>query len=480
MIKAVGFLLCTSLIFSVYGEEKSFETLLRPKVLLKGQNRESIIERMRYFNVPALSIAIVNEGKIALAKGFGHLTEDPKSPLVDSHTLFQAGSISKPIAAFGALILVQQGKISLDDDVNLYLKRWKIPENAFTKTEKVTLRRLLSHTAGTSVHGFPGYPQGTEMPTLVEILDGMKPKANNDPVRVIMKPGTEMKYSGGGTTIVQLLIEDITGQPFDKWMLNNVLVPLGMTESTFAQPLPPPYALLAASGYQKNKAVLGKWHQYPEMAAAGLWTTPRDLAHFITYIQAALKGEKTAPLGAELVKEMITRQKIGGKEIDAGLGPFLLYNGEDLIFTHKGQDEGFISSLIGFAYQGFGVVIMMNQDSAWPLMDEITNAIADVYHWPRFEAVEKEEIPIDPSKFTEFPGSYTNKEETVEITLTDGKLFIDFKNGVGPLQLHLSSPCLFFIQEEVMTIDFQTCAGKPEKLVVIDKEKIEKIYDRKE
>ena len=215
------------------------------------------------------------------AWGYGHLTNDQTSAAIDEHTLFQAGSISKPIAAFGALILVQQGKISLDADVNLYLKRWKVPENELTKTEKVTLRRLLSHTAGTSVHGFPGYSVQAAIPNIVDILEGKKPLVNTDPVRVIVKPGTVMQHPGGGTTIVQLLIEDVTGEHFDVWMQNNVLKPLGMSESTFAQPLLPSYALHAAYGHHHGKVVEGKWHLYPEMAAAGLWTTPKDLAQFI-------------------------------------------------------------------------------------------------------------------------------------------------------------------------------------------------------
>ncbi len=369
---------------NVRTKQSSVEHGLRPKVLIAGNSniRMNILERMEYYKVPGVSIAIVNDGRIEWIHGYGHITTDPKSASVDEHTLFQAGSISKPITAFGALILVQQGKISLDDDINLYLKRWKVPENEFTKKEKVTLRRLLSHTAGTSVHGFSGYSAQTPIPTVVDILEGKKPLVNSDPVRVMIKPETELKYSGGGTTIVQLLIEDITGEHFDVWMQNNVLKPLGMSESTFTQPLPPSYALHAAYGHYLNGvAVEGQWHIYPEMGAAGLWTTPKDLARFIVYIQSAFKDKQTQPLNHDYVKEMITRQKIGDKEIDSGLGLFLENHGADLVFSHDGQDEGFIARLSGYAFRGQGVVIMMNNDSAWPLLEEITNSVADTYHW---------------------------------------------------------------------------------------------------
>lgn len=336
-------------------------------------NNAHILERMKFYNIPGLSIAVVNNGKIE-THGYGYVTNDPKADSIDEHTLFQAASISKSFAAFGALLLVQRGKLSLDEDVNLYLKRWKISENEFTKTEKTTLRRLLSHTAGTSVSGFPGYSSENPIPTIIEILQGKKPIVNTDPVIVLSKPGTEYKYSGGGTTIVQLLIEDITGEHFDDWMQNNVLKPLGMLESTFKQPLPASLAIHAAYGYHQNGvSVKGKWHVYPEMAAAGLWTTPKDLAQFITYIQSTLKGKKTNSLNAFYVKEMITRQKTGDKNVEVGLGLYLKNEGKDLVFFHDGQNDGFIARLMGYAYQDRGIVIMMNNDDGWKLIEEIIN-----------------------------------------------------------------------------------------------------------
>lgn len=345
-----------------------------------------ILKEMQERNIQGLSLAIIDEDQIAWVHGFGHIGDDPKSALVDEHTLFQAASLSKPLTAFGALILVSQGKISLDDDVNKHLKRWKVPENAFTKTEKVTLRRLLTHTAGITVDGFPGYASDANLPLLVEVLEGKKPKVNTDPVIVASIPGTEMKYSGGGTTIVQLLIEDITGIPFDVWMRDNVLQPLGMEESTFLQPLTSQLALHAAYGHHANGSLTdGKWHVYPEMAAAGLWTTPQDLAKFVLYFQSALSGEKTKPLPQYYVKEMLERQKAGGKPLDEGLGLFLQNQGKDLMFTHAGQNEGFISRLIGFPYLGKGVVIMMNNDSGNPLMQGLTIKIEALYDWPKIK-----------------------------------------------------------------------------------------------
>ena len=197
------------------------------------------------------------------------VTEAGTTTPVTVKTLFQAGSISKPVAATGTLYLVQHGALSLNQDVNHALKTWKVPENEFTASQKVTLRRILSHSAGLTVHGFPGYAVGEPLPTLVQIFNGEKP-ANTAPIRVDFVPGSKSRYSGGGVTIEQQLIVDVTGKPFPVFMHDTVLAPMGMNESTYQQPLPPTLAVLAASGTRADgKTIPGKWHVYPEMAAAG-------------------------------------------------------------------------------------------------------------------------------------------------------------------------------------------------------------------
>ena len=192
---------------------------------------------MDVFKVPGLSVAVVDGFKIAWAKPYGVTEAGTTSPVTTS-TLFQAASISKFVTAAGALYLVEHGKLSLDEDVNKELTTWRLPDNEFTATQKVTLRRLLSHSAGTTVHGFPGYAVGEPIPTLVQILNGEKP-ANTAPIRVDLVPGTKFRYSGGGITIEQLLIIDVTGKPFPQFMQQAVLGPIGMSNSTFDQPLPP-------------------------------------------------------------------------------------------------------------------------------------------------------------------------------------------------------------------------------------------------
>ncbi|MBA3813834.1 MAG: beta-lactamase family protein [Alphaproteobacteria bacterium] len=221
---------------------KAVENGLRDTVILGGEkpSHMNIFDRMKHYGAPAVSIAVIDKGKMAWAKRYGKIKGSPDSKTGDTLPLFQAASVSKSITAVGALLLVQQGKLSLDKDVNIYLKSWKVPENKFTVGQKVTLRRLLSHSAGTSVGGFNGYSVDQKIPSLVEILKGEKPLANSEPVSVIYEPGSKHQYSGGGTTIVQLLIEDVTGEKFDMWMKRNVLDPFGMRESTFSQSLGSP------------------------------------------------------------------------------------------------------------------------------------------------------------------------------------------------------------------------------------------------
>ena len=277
-----------------------------PIELTKGEAPVSlnILKLMKLYNVPGLSVAVIEDYKIAWTKCYG-VTEPGGTAPVTPKTLFQAGSISKPVAAAGMLALVQEGKLSLDEDVNVKLKSWKVPENEFTKDQKVTLRRLASHSAGLTVHGFPGYDVDDKIPTLVQIFDGEKP-ANTAAIRVDFVPGSDERYSGGGITIEQQLMIDVSGKPFPELMKETVLDKIGMNDSSYEQPLPPARAAFTAGGtYGDGKLVHGKWHVYPEMAAAGLWTTPTDLAKFAIEIALSKQGKSNKVLTQKTAEEML-------------------------------------------------------------------------------------------------------------------------------------------------------------------------------
>lgn len=339
---------------------------------------DAIVALMAKRKVPGLSLAVIQDGAIVKAKGYGVADLGTKAP-VTPDTLFQAGSVSKPVAAMGALLLVDRQKLALDANVNEALKSWQLRENVLMRGHPVTLRQLLSHTAGMGVHGFPGYAAEAPLPTLIQVLNG-KPPANTPAIRVENPPGEEWRYSGGGYTVAQQMMIDAAGQPFPEFMRENVLEPLGMKASSFDQPLAAARAALTASGYLPGgRAVPGRWHVYPEMAAAGLWTTPSDLARFALALQRSFAGEKHPVLAGDTARLMVTRVKNG---YGLGLGMLGREGGEFEKFTHNGRDEGFDALLWAYRAKGLGAVLMINTNDNANVLGHVLDAIAAAYRWP--------------------------------------------------------------------------------------------------
>jgi CubicO group peptidase (beta-lactamase class C family) len=273
----------------------------------------------------------------------------------------------------------QRGQVEpLDGDVGGLLRSWRIPENPHTRSQSVTLRGLLSHTSGLTVHGFPGYPAGATVPSLVEILEGA---GNTAPVVVTQAPGTAARYSGGGYTVAQLLIEDVTGESFAAVAEREVLRPLGMERSTFAQPLPTARNGEAAIAHgRRGVPVRGRWHTYPEQAAAGLWTTPADLARFLLALRRAWSGDEGAILHPESIRTMLTPALRAGPRYGLGIGVF--DNGGGLQVEHGGANHGYRALMRMYVESGDGVVIMTNAHEDGELRMEILRAVARVYRWP--------------------------------------------------------------------------------------------------
>jgi CubicO group peptidase (beta-lactamase class C family) len=390
----------------------------------------SIEERMRALGVPAVSVAVINDGRIEWAKAYGLADVDAHRPATTS-TLFQAASISKPVAAMAALRLVQEGRLALDEDVNARLRSWRLPGNGLTAKHPVTLRLIMTHAAGTTVHGFPGYAPGKPVPTVPQLLDGAKP-ANTAAVRVDIEPGTRWRYSGGGTTIMQLLMTDATGEPFPSLMRRLVLAPVGMTASTYEQPLPASRAIEAATGYRANgRAVEGRYHTYPEMAAAGLWTTPTDLARLAIEIQRSLAGTSNKLLSREMTAAMLKRG-VGGH----GLGPSVDFEGDSLRFGHGGANEGFRAMWTGFATRGQGAVVMTNSDDGMAIAGDILQAIGREYGWPASAPRMITPLAVASETMRDYAGRYQlpSSEFQVNIALDDGRLMAR-RPGAVPFEL---------------------------------------------
>jgi CubicO group peptidase (beta-lactamase class C family) len=366
--------------------------------------RSSLTERMAELGVPGVSVAVIEDGQIAWARGYG-VVEAGQSERVTPATLFQCASISKPVSAIIALRLVESGALSLDEDVNERLTSWKIPPITYWNEQgrveappHITLRQLLSHTAGLTVHGFPGYPVGTPLPLLTEILNG-GPRANTPPIRVDTLPGVQMRYSGGGYTVLTQLLQDVTGQAFPALARELALDPLGMNASGFEQPLSPQRARFAARAHRtQRQAIPGGWHIYPELAPDGLWAPPSDLARLALGLQAALRGESGAILSAATMHEMMTAQTLEQGVDAVGLGVFLSGEGETARFAHSGGNAGFSCQLLAYQRRGQGAVVMTNSDDGWFVILEICNTIAEAYGWPDYQPYQLSgawEIPDD-------------------------------------------------------------------------------------
>ena len=338
---------------------------------------------MKQFTVPGVSIAVINDFKIVATYAYGVADVETGAP-VTTETMFQAASISKPVAAMVSLKAVQNGRFSLDQNVNTILKSWKLPDGPFTKERRVTPRSLMSHTSGTGdAFGFPGYAPGAPLPSIPQILDGVQPPSNLRAVRLERAPLTGFEYSGGGVMIQQLALTDAVGKPFVEVARGWVLNPIGMTNSTFEQPLPPHREKQAARAHNRMGARMGDpWHVYPEQAAAGLWTTPTDLARFAIEVQLSLLGKSNRVLSQTTVREMVTPVGVGPFAVGFGIDK----EGEGWYFMHFGGNWGFQCELIAHRVNGYGAVIMTNGDGGGALMARLRRLIQQEYKWDALEA----------------------------------------------------------------------------------------------
>lgn len=388
--------------------------------------------QMKKYDVPGLSLAVVDGGKIVETRCHGVVKKGTRDRVTPA-TLFQAASISKCVTGVGALTLVDKRALNLDEDVNVKLKSWKIPENEFTRDQKVTLRRLLSHTAGLNIHGFHGYEVGSPLPTSVQILNGAPP-SNSPPVVVESVPGTMQRYSGGGFVVVRQLIEDVTGVPFGEYMKRAVLEPAGMSESSYDQPIQPGRVALTAAGVNLDGSVLkNRWHTYPELGPDGLWTTPTDLAKFILAVHRSYLGQAGSSLTQSMAVQMLTDQTLEATqrpEGPGGLGSFLRSEGDTLQFTHGGRNWGFDCYYVGYAKAGRGMAVMMNRNDDSNMLFTIAQVVAAKFDWPAFERLSPlsntKPYPVDPKTRNALLGYYNAPlvQETQTLDTEHGRLIL--------------------------------------------------------
>lgn len=411
-------------------EINAIENTLMPSLQVEGDSTVyyNIENRMAYYQVPGVSVAVIKDGKIRWAKGYG-IANTATGSKVDTNTLFQAASISKPIAALAALKLVDKGMLKLDENVNAYLKDWQIPENGFTEKEKVTLRRLLTHSAGTTVHGFPGYTFQDSFPNTRMVLEG---KGNTDKIIVDTVPGSVWRYSGGGYTVVQEIIEEVSSLPFEKYLDDEVLQPLGMLHSTFEQPISKSKQQVVSLAYDsKGEVIDSGYHNYPEKAAAGLWTTPSDLARYCIFVQQATNDKTSGGLLAkETVEQMLTKDKNNW-----GLGPVLSGEKDSLLFMHGGKNAGYTNMFFAFANRGDGLVVMTSADNGGSLIGEIERAVSAYYDWGTHKPQVVKTKKMSANQLNRYIGKYQlngkahgeDKDYHVTVSLHNSKLRMSVK-----------------------------------------------------
>ncbi|MEO6550257.1 MAG: serine hydrolase [Ferruginibacter sp.] len=421
----------------LYRQIKLVENNLIPFVAVNGFKGWNILDRMKYYNVPGVSIAVIKDYKIAWAKGYG-LADTIKKIPVTIETMFSAGSISKFVAAVTALSLVQNNKLQLDDPINDYLTSWKIADNTFTQKTPITLRMLLSHTAGTTQSAYFGFTPGKNpLPTIVQILSGAE-IAESRPVVVNSEPKKDFRYSGGGSIIAQMAMMDVSKQSFTQLTQQVIFDKLGMRNSTFEQPLPKKYLSKASWAYSYASWFKGMPYVYPQQAAAGLYTTPTDLAKLFIDVQKSYLG-KGIILHQDLTTQMFTAHanvSDGSYKEQIGVGPFLIQRTDNkeskgIYFEFTGVNAGFLAYGIASVEGGNGVIIMLNSgDDVNGLGKEIRRSVAKIYNWYNFLPAEINPIKVDNPTLESYEGRFRKAaDEVVVIKKENGYLVEKINEG---------------------------------------------------
>lgn len=428
------------------------ETSLVPRLVIRGRPEapRTMADRMAFYRVPGVSLAFFSSTDILWTRQHGvrdHASDRPVTP----DTVFQASSISKTATALATLRLVREGKLDLDGDVSERLVGWTLPPTDLTATEKVTVRRLLSHNAGVTVHGFAGYAPGEALPTLRQILNGAPP-ANNPPIKVDRAPGSGFRYSGGGYVVLQQLLADVTGDPFAETVRRTVLKPAGMARSSFAQTLSPGLKADAAGGHTADGLPMpGGGSVFPESAPAGLWATPSDLARLAMELARSADGRSDRILDKALAREMLTPQ--AG---DWGLGVDLTATGDEVSFSHVGTNPGFQAYLIFIPGRDQGLAVMTNGANQSGFFLEIVMAVAREYGWPGFRQVIRDVVAVEPGILDSYAGTWrADGAPDFQVQANAGRLFVQGGPfGPEPVELFAETSTRFFILSTGFTFDF--------------------------
>jgi CubicO group peptidase (beta-lactamase class C family) len=427
---------------------KLIEDNILPNARLVGDAPISIKDRMAFYKVKGVTIGVIHNYKLEWVKGYGWADDSLQLP-VTAATLFQVGSISKSVNAMGVLKLVQDKKLDLYSDINNYLTSWKFPYDSLSKNKKITMANLLSHTAGLSLPGFFGYKPGKPLPTIPQILDGLKP-AISQPIRSIAQPGLKYEYSTGGTIVAQQVVMDITHQPYDKYMAEAVFKPLGMTASTFTQPIKVNPALLATGYNREGRAITGKHNVFPEQAGGGLWSNATDLSKFIIEIQLTLQGKSHKVINQQTAALMLTPYI----DQQAALGFVINDLDGEKYFQHSGGVPGTTSRYFGSMQGGNGAVVMINSDNS-DFLDEVINSVASVYQFKGLNrSRSKQIVTVTNDVLQSYVGKYQiGPKVMITITKENNQLYAE-PTSAPRMAIYPQSQTRFFVKALPVEIEF--------------------------
>lgn len=429
---------------------RAVENGLLRAVVFKGEDPErmQLTDRMAFYRVPGVSVAVIDKYAIEWTHGYGVERAGTDLPITPD-LLFQATSISQSVAAWGILHLVEQGKIDLDVDANIYLRSWKIPISRAASEAKATPRLLMSHSAGLISLKLAGYPYGKPMPTVLDVLQGQRP-SDSPGVYIYKEPGTEVQYSELGYAVLHQLLEDVTGKPFHQILAEAVLQPLQMNQSTFKIPLPDIMRTKAVTGHTRQGNPLKEgWFYYPVAAASGLWSNPSDLSLFAIDVMETAIGQSQTIISSESARMILTPQ-LGNQ----GLGLEIYDEGEDLYFYQRGSSEGYECCMMAYPSRGQGIVIMVNSDNGAYLIDEILRSVSEAYKWPHFIPEVKTYYRLDPSVYAPYVGRYEVRPDYI-LTVTHEDYYLVIQpTGQAPTKFFVESQSTFFSIDPYIEIQF--------------------------
>lgn len=418
---------CTSIPYKSLERKAQLETEIREKVTFLGEseNFSSIEDKMLAYNIPALSLAVINQGEIEWADVYQNTNFSDEQKL-SSSSIFQAASLSKPVTFLAALRMHSAGEIDLDKNIEDYLKDFELPQGKQTAENPVTFRNLFAHTSGITPGGYQGYAKDLVVPSDIDILRGTE-GVNSPAINVITLPNETLAYSGGAYTLAELALQDIYNDEFSNIMEKWILEPAGMKHSEFTQPLPASKANQVAKGYVQSGDVLdGGWRNHPEQAAAGLWSNATDMAKFLIEIYNAYQGKKSIFSQSD-IKSILSQERDGQV-----YGFILNRSGDDVSITHYGGNAGYRTGMTIDLTSGNGLVYLINSDNGGALGNELFLSASQVYNWHQFKQTSVSRKQVPPNELKQLSGEYKwNNQLNLSVKYDESNNLISliFPNG---------------------------------------------------